>query len=50
MLVSGYDELRKSFDRGFDVLIIIRVCGDRINAQLSVHRLGDKFDRRNLQI
>ena len=46
MLVSGYDELRKSFDRGFDVLIIIRVCGDRINAQLAVHRLGDKFDRR----
>ena len=47
MLVSGYDELRKSLDRGFDVLIIIKVSDDRINAQLSTYRLGDKFDRRN---
>jgi hypothetical protein len=43
MLVSCYDELRKAFDGGFNVLVIIRICGNRMNAQISVHRLGDKF-------
>ena len=32
MLISRYDELRKTFDRGFNVLVIIRICGNRINA------------------
>lgn len=50
MLVSCYHELRKTFDRGFNVLVIIRICGNRINAQISVRRLGDKFDRYNPQI
>ena len=50
MLVSCYDELRKTFDRRFNVLVVIRICGNRINAQISVHRLGDKFDRCNPQI
>jgi len=47
MPVSRYNELRETFDRGFDVLVIVRICGDRLNAQTSLHGSGDKFDRSN---
>ena len=38
VLVTCYDELRKTFDRGFDVLVIIRIRGNHMKAQISVHR------------
>ena len=47
MLVPRYDELRSTFHRSFDVLIIIRVSGDRMNAHKAIHRLSDKFERRH---
>ena len=50
MLVACYDELCKTFDRGFDVLVIIWICGNCMNTKISFHRLGDEFDRCNPQI
>ena len=50
MLVSGYDELCKAFDRSFNILVISRICRNRMNAQISLYGLSNKFERGNPEI
>jgi hypothetical protein len=32
MLVACHNELRATFDRGFDIFVIVRICGNRMDA------------------
>jgi len=50
MLVAYYDELCKTFNRGLDVLVVIGICSNRMNAEISLHRLGEQLNRCNPQI
>jgi hypothetical protein len=43
MFVSWDQELRKTFDGGFDVLLIIRIFDYCMNSYIAVHRLRDEF-------
>ena len=49
MLVAYYDELCKTFNRGLDVLVVIGICSP-MNAEISLHRLGEQLNRCNPQI
>jgi len=50
MTVARNDELRTALQRGLDVLVVVGIFSDRVNAQNPLDGLGDKRKGRNREI
>ena len=47
MLIARYDKLGQTFNRGLDVLIVIRIPHNRMDAKIPFNRLGHQLERRH---